>query len=533
MRALRSLGLLPLALVVAWSSASPARAWTRTVVQTARATVEVDPDATLHVLLRLEVEVHAGWLHELELVDLGPNVELDRYRPPYIRSEEGELFRPEAELHEDGRIRLWFHRRDAPRRGEYRVFIRYRTSADARMVEVKGEPRARIAWSLPAWETGLHDVAVELRAPKGTTVPGDVNESSPGIDLEVSERERTIVRWKRIHLPRMTPWPLTIDAPAGSLAVADSEEPQPTPDGFRPLDTREERPFTWAILALAILALLKRRQIERRLGRGSLWIRWSWPVVLSTSGLLVGCAQWLSPTELACGLPLLGLVLHRGSREPSVDVSKEWLPVSFAELERRELPDALDATTWLGVLHLGLASAVLFALGQASGALLLLPVLLSCTRFHRAPTKAEASRMLRELANHLCLPDDAPPMSFCWERTEDGCPRLRIHLASSRAGLRTVSLAATFGSLGLVRRRGVMLLIETRAQSDADDLMRRRAPNGDQWRKGDGTIVRPVRWNTEAIELLRVLARRAPKPVKASRGTWLLREISENGRRAA
>ena len=118
MRFTRWIGLFSVVLVMVLSQAEPAHAWTRTVVHSARATVEVEPDATLYVLLRLDVEVHAGWLHEIELVDLGPDVELDRYRPPYFRSDEGEIFRPEAELHEDGRIRLSFARREAPRHPE-------------------------------------------------------------------------------------------------------------------------------------------------------------------------------------------------------------------------------------------------------------------------------------------------------------------------------------------------------------------------------------------------------------------------------
>jgi hypothetical protein len=78
-----------------------------------------------------------------------------------------------------------------------------------------------------------------------------------------------------------------------------------------------------------------------------------------------------------------------------------------------------------------------------------------------------------------------------------------------------------------------MLLVETRAQSDADDLTRRRTDAEPDLRSSDGSILRLVEWNAEAVELLRVLARKAPKPVKASRGTWLLREISEPPRKAA
>jgi len=92
MRLSRDIGLLLLVLAAVLGSSSPAQAWTRTVVKGARATVDIGPDATLNILLRLDVEVHAGWLHELEMVGLGEGVELDRYRPPYFRSEEGEIW---------------------------------------------------------------------------------------------------------------------------------------------------------------------------------------------------------------------------------------------------------------------------------------------------------------------------------------------------------------------------------------------------------------------------------------------------------
>jgi hypothetical protein len=78
-----------------------------------------------------------------------------------------------------------------------------------------------------------------------------------------------------------------------------------------------------------------------------------------------------------------------------------------------------------------------------------------------------------------------------------------------------------------------MLLVQTRAQSEADDVMRRRTEARDGLREEDGSILRLVAWDTDGIELLRVLARKSPNPVKRSRGTWLLREISESGRKAA
>jgi hypothetical protein len=534
MRLCRATGLVCLVLVALSSASSPARAWTRTVVHSARATVEVEREATLYILLRLDVEVHAGWLHELELVDLGPNVELDRYRPPYFRSEEGEVFRPEAELHEDGRIRLWFHRREAPRRGEYRVFMRYRTDADARATEVKGQPRARIVWSVPAWETGLHDVSVELRAPKGTVVPDEARETSPGVDFTVTERpNRTIVKWRRIHLPRMTAWPLTIDAPAETITLPAATEAAPTPRGFRPLRTPEERPVAWAIFAVAILALLKRRTIERRVGRRALVLRVSWPVALVATALLLAGAQWLAPTQLAWGLPLIALVLRRTGEELSYAPRGTWSRVAFSRLSTSDAPDFLDATTPFGAAALVAFVTALFALGQPTGALLALPVFLLSTRQHRAPSAAEVTASLTRFADELRLPADAPAICFAWEQDDDGYPRLRAWLPSGRPGLSALALAVTSRELGALRPRQIMLLVQTRAQSDADDLMRRRTSSIEELRQTDGSITRVVPWDADAIELLRVLARKTPKPVKASRGTWLLREISENGRKAA
>ena len=535
MRPRRARRLLALAFI-ATLAAPPlsAHAWTRTVVESARATVEVERDATLSVLLRLDIEVHAGWLHELALVDLGPELELDRYRPPYFRSEDGEVLRPEAELREDGGIRLWFPRRDAPRRGKYRVFMRYRTRADVRAVTVDGEPRARIVWSVPTWETGLHNATVELRAPKGTTLPEAMHEPPPGVAFEVMERPgRTVMRWRRIHVPRMTAWPISVDAPADAIALPSTDRDRPQVDGFRPLARPEERPVTWALFVLAALALLKRRSLEKRIGRQSLWFRGSWAWAASLTGLAVLVAQWLAPTHAAWSLPLFALAMHRPLRASSLTHERTWKNASSKALTKRTLPDPLDGTTPAGAVALVAASSALLLLGQAAGALLLLPIFFTGTRLHVPQSGAESLQALRRFASELRVEADAPPMCFRWERADDGAIRLRLDLPSSRPGLRSLSFISTSSALGLVQRRGVMLAIETRAQSDADDLMRRRMPSSHELRDMDGSILRLVPWDADAVELLRVLARKAPKTAKVSRGTWLLREITAPGRRAA
>jgi hypothetical protein len=193
----------------------------------------------------------------------------------------------------------------------------------------------------------------------------------------------------------------------------------------------------------------------------------------------------------------------------------------------------LDATTVTGLTVLLAGGVCLIALGQPTAALLLLPPFLTGTRHHMGGTAAQMADALRLFASELRPPTDAPEMSFSWELSSNGVPRLRVHLPTHRAGLMTLSFVVTSSPLGFVLRRNIMLLVETRAQSDADDLARRRTNADPDLRSSDGSVLRLIEWDAEAVELLRVLARKTPKPVKASRGTWLLREITEPRRKAA
>ena len=523
-------GLLVCIFAAVLGSSSTAQAWTRTVVKGARATVDVERDATLSVLLRLDVEVHAGWLHELELIDLGDGVELDRYRPPYFRSEDGEIFRPEAEVLDDGRIQLSFPRREAPRRGEYRVFMRYRIQADVRAVEDTNQ--ARVVWSVPAWDTGLHGVSVQIRAPRGSSVPTDLHDTPPGVDFQVEERpERTVVEWRRIHLPRSTAWPLTLDVPLGAIDLPVSMSDAPTPAGFRPLSTPDERPIAWALLLVAVLVLLKRRAVQVRMGPDALLVRSRWVAVLAVCGIVVLIGQWLAPSYLLCAAPLVAFALHRPVRWTAAPVPQAWRPVLVKELPHTEIraSELLDGTSTMGLALLLASGTALIALGEATAALLLLPVFLTGTRYHMPATDSQAADALRRFASELSVPE----VSFSWELSSDEAPRLRAHLPAHRAGLISLSFALASSPVGFLLRRKVMLVVETRAQSDADDLMRRRTNVEPDPRTPNGSILRLVDWDLGAVELLRVLAHKAPKPVKASRGTWLLREISEPGRQAA
>jgi hypothetical protein len=527
-------GLLLCVFAAVLGSSSTAQAWTRTVVKGARATVDVERDATLSILLRLDVEIHAGWLHELELVDLGGGVELDRYRPPYFRSEDGEIFRPEAEVLDDGRIHLSFPRREAPRQGEYRVFMRYRIQADVSAIEDRDQ--ARVVWSVPAWETGLHDVSVQIRAPKGSSVPSDLHETPPGVDFQVTEHpERTIVEWRRIHLPRLSAWPLSLDVPIQGIDLPASAPDAPSPTGFVPLSTPEERPIAWTLLLVVILVVLKRRAVQVGMGSHALLLRAPWAAVFAIGGIALAIGQWLAPSDLLCAAPLVAFALQRPVRWTAAPLLQDWRPALAKELPQTETraSELLDGTSATGFAVLLASGTCLIALGEPTAALFLLPLFLTGTKYHMPASASQTADALRRFASELSVPAEAPEISFSWELSSDAVTRLRAHLPTQRAGLNSLSFALASTRVGFVLRRKVMLVVETRAQSDADDLMRRRTNVAPDLRAPNGSILRLVDWDFEAVELLRVLAHKTPKPVKASRGTWLLREISEPGQKAA
>jgi hypothetical protein len=334
----------------------------------------------------------------------------------------------------------------------------------------------------------------------------------------------------------MTAWPLAVDVPVDSIAMPATESNAVIPSGFRTLPSPERRPIAWSLLLIAVLVLVKRRSIEARLGERVLWIGAPWGAVLLITAFVVAIGQWLGPNHLVCAIPLLAFALHRSANGSPAFQRKHWVPVPAKKPSGNEISmdDLMDGTTFAGMTALLLAGAGLMALAQPSASVLLLPLFFTGTRHHFPPTVAENTRTLRMFASNLRLPIDAPEMAFGWERaTEDGALRLRAHLATQRSGLLTLGFVVAASPVGFVSRRKVMLMVETRAQSDADDLMRRRVDVEPDLRASDGSILRLVDWNAEAIELLRVLARKAPKPIKASRGTWLLREISEPRRRAA
>ncbi|MCZ6807543.1 MAG: hypothetical protein O7F08_11360, partial [Deltaproteobacteria bacterium] len=277
--------------------------------------------------------------------------------------------------------------------------------------------------------------------------------------------------------------------------------------------------------------------IEVRIDPRALFVRTSWPVVLAAAATLLGLGAWLAPHDIICAIPLLTLALHRPTKPSTLPLERGWQPAApTRDHKRQTLPsDLLDGTTPAGLVVVAASFALFVLLDQPFAALFLLPVFFTGTRQHRAPTAEESAERLRAFVSDLRLPGEAPPMSFRLEVCGRSAPRCRVVLPTERAGLLSLAFVVTMQMVGAVARRNVMLLVETRAQSDADDLARRRISTEPDFRTPDGRIGRLVEWQPDAMSLIRALGCHAPtKSARASsRGTWLLRKITESPREAA
>ena len=515
---------------------SSTSAWTRARVHSARADVQVEPDASLRVRLLLDLRVDAGWLRELELAGLEPDIELDPRRRPYLRSEENEIYRPSAEVLENGRIRLQFERKGSPRRGEYRVIVHYRTAGAPKVLEEEGSSHVRVHWAFPAWETGLHNVSASLTAPKGSSVPGELLDPPPGTEVEITEgRTSTTVRWRRVHLPRMTVWPLAIDVPQTATPPPE-EEPAPVVPGLRPL-TAPERPFPLYLVLLAMLVLGKRLVVASERDTKPLLLPGSWMLTLAATCALVAAGRWTGVYSPLLCFPLVCLCLSRTKAPPWRWFDQTWVPAHPSELRRPEprASDLLDATTCLGLFALIGTLVVMLEHGEPSAALFALPVFLTGTRWQKAPKSSEVFRRLSTFISELGLDPSEPSMAFAWERSTWGGSRLRLSLGGERSGVLSLSLIVASQPRRAIVERRVMLLVETRAQSDADDVLRRFRPDLRAERGPSGRIARVFEWNGETLDLLHTLS---AKPVhrgrrRASRGSWLVDKIATAHREAA
>src|SRR5690606_26251814 len=111
-----------------------------------------------------------------------------------------------------------FPRRSAPRRGDYRATVAYRTSLAA-ATELDDDGRVVVRWVLPGWRYGLDDVSITVDAPPGAEPVRD--EEDLAIDVSTTSSEAgTRVIFHRVHLPRTREWAVALAVPAEHMDPA-------------------------------------------------------------------------------------------------------------------------------------------------------------------------------------------------------------------------------------------------------------------------------------------------------------------------
>jgi len=494
------------------------RAWTDAQVHGADAEVVMDPDGRAEVTLTLALRVRGGWLEGLEVAGLEPDAQL--LEAPQVVSLPGEGETPER-FHPRGRVReprgddlaariqLSFHRRESPRRGRYRIVVRYATDLGSRLMPREDGDGWKGEWTLPAWRSGLDGVTITLRLPAGATFDPDAPPRA------LVERERTngaggtILRWDRAHLPRTTAWPLRFELPTGSLTpalaqrlrVGAPEAPEGSEEATAPTDSpsatetatqarqgqQSRAPFEtppWLPLALAMAMLVTGTLFEREAARRRARPR---PIVgplsarLALLAALVAAGALLELGPLAEALVLMAIVVVGWQRSADLAAPRpgRWAPLA---------PDAPMAAG-PSLTLVGLVSGVLFvalgalALGdpaRPSWAVVAVVAPLLHGGARRLPPTLDTRRTaLLRLAGAIRAPlGAAAALALVGHSDDEGVSDLRLRwtLARPRPGIHRLDLVLTDerGPGGLLRK--ARLLVVTEAGSVAERHMDRTAP---------------------------------------------------------
>lgn len=422
-------GLVVLALgALVLGRAEPAHAWTDAHVQTASATLRLAEDGQLEVALAVRVHVRGGWLESLEVAGLDPSLVLVDAAPVSV-SDEGERFVSRASATDDGRVTLSFPRRGGPRRGHHEVVVRYRADLGSRFV-AEGE-LARATWTFPGWQSGLDGVEVTLDAPRGARFVGAEDALVTLTRTREEAGGRTLLRWRRAHLPRTLAWELAFELPRASLVPGLTTSSLPPPDAAPDVPTASSTATAATVVSLAqqrrggstrwaprpqvgtlfvgVTALLTLLLFSWEARRRGAVARFLLPLPLVIRAAAVIGALVAAHAEIPA-LPLLGLVV--ALTLPRTSVPRAARIGAWSRAGRAEIAEArravcrervgplgwIDATAPLG---LGVFAALFFAASQLGpltpGEVLLaaLPPLL-LTR-HRLPCST-SRRLLRTAA---------------------------------------------------------------------------------------------------------------------------------------
>jgi len=483
-------------------------AWTETQVESARAIVDVQSDARADVELELDVRVRGGWLEWLEVAGLDEDLALDETATRFVEVHDdgiGERFHPRVRARDDGRVQLRFERRAAPRRGRYRVTLRYATNLAGRATLPTDDGDVRVEWTMPGWRAGLDGVEIALHLPAGASFADDAmgqNNASVERHQESLADGRTRLRWRRVHQPRTVPWRVEAIVPGDRMDASLSRAALPEEEGApTELSSRAPSPPPASLrrssiaLLLAVFAVLSILLFERRARAAGVVPRPLLPFPLPLRLLLVlgacGAAaqlvgvrwQWLAALAVAALV-----VVERTPRTLRAarlgawhDVDEDTIRRARRRVWRARILRPVDAGAPLGLLVL-LAATLLLAELPASevegpvndvhGWLLLLLPFVTGVRAQLPKTPAE--KLLALHAAKVEAPTRPALHVDATGRWQDA--RRRLVTEARPAGLLRLDLAWVGGTL--------VGLVVTREGSAADAQVARWASEREAARVG-------------------------------------------------
>lgn len=483
--------------------ASGAKAWTKARVQGAAAEIDLHADGSADVSLTMELNILGGYLSELAIEGLDPDLELDPQRPASLTSEQGRLYLPRVKAEAGKPLLLYFPgRRAAPWRGIYRVELYYRTRLVPRSSRNAGPGTVRVSWTLPAWEEGLENVRIGVKAPPGSrpvAVPEDIAYAI-AVDFEEGY-QATSINWRRVRLPRTESWTVAFDVPRQALGMAPLQL-QPVDAEIGEPSDRPERVGFWLAGCLTLLVLLKRRLVEGACARRSVRPVALLPcgpgapgtlaiIVLAISAGLLFAERASLSLLLLCVLIALGLVRTFALQRAPLD--GVWVAAGGAERKAAlsvrlhdwfGAPAWMDATTPLGgalllSAYLLLGMMLWSGTGEGSylwalGTLLATPLFVTGTRLQLPPSPADTIARLEKAVDRFALNSALKPTE-AWEalffRQRRGAPlqaRLRLRTDRVVTGLQRLELVPAQLFLPLARRDRTALLAVTVSGSPAD-----------------------------------------------------------------
>jgi hypothetical protein len=527
-----------------------AHAWTDAHVQTASAALRLSAEGALDVDLTVRVHVRGGWLEALEVAGLDPALALVDENVVAV-SDEGERISARASATEDGRVSIVFPRRAGPRRGHYTLVLRYRADLTARFAPSDPE-HVRASWTFPGWQSGLDGVEVVLDAPSGARFVGEDDALVTLTRTREEAGDRTILRWRRAHLPRTLAWELAFELPRRAVAPHLGSAALPAPDGSRVNDTGAETtvaatplrsaarveptPIRPGVLLVGVVALFGVSVFTREARRRGARERFVVPVPIAIRVSLVLAAIAVATFGVdsvdARRLALAAVVALVWPRSAQVRAARlgAWQRAGRGELteaERAVRRSRVAAFAWVdGTGAAGLALfAVLFAGATRLGPVMpeelffaaLPPLLL--TR-HRLPRTVH-ERLLRLRA--LAFASSAHELSglalqLAVHRDTEGVlqdARLRLVTASRAPGVIRLDVVATETARTTGLEPSFLGLVVTRESTPAERLVAAAFPELSVVRGPAGRVARFVDVAT-LVQVARVVDVEAARESRAS-----------------